>query len=101
MPFKSLDKAKSLITPRTQVMGLRECDPWSHGNLLKLNEATGKIFEANISQRCSKTMPKGPPLKRWDMRMKVDLKKSKDNSRSPSSLKSIKESRQGEGKIEG
>ncbi len=46
-------------------------------------------------------MPKGPPLERWDMCMKVDLKKSKDNSRSPSSLKSIKESWQGEGKIEG
>jgi hypothetical protein len=45
MSFKSLDKAKSLTTPRTQIMGLHESNPCPHGNLVKLNETIGRILE--------------------------------------------------------
>jgi ribosomal protein S26 len=39
-----------------------------------------KFLGSKASQKCSKTMPKNPPIKRWDMCMKVDLKESKDKS---------------------
>jgi hypothetical protein len=38
-----------------------------------------KYLKSKTSQRYFKTMPKGPPMERWDMRMKVNLKESKYN----------------------
>jgi hypothetical protein len=38
-----------------------------------------KSLKLKTSQRCSKTMPEGPIMERWDMRVKINLKESKDN----------------------
>jgi hypothetical protein len=40
-----------------------------------------EFSRSNEYQRCSNTMPNSPPIKRCDILMNVDLKKSKERSK--------------------
>ncbi len=63
MPLKNLDKAKSLATPRTQVMSPCGNNPWPHVNLVKLNEATSIILEVKCIAKMLKNHAKRSPRK--------------------------------------
>jgi hypothetical protein len=60
-----------------------------------------KSSRSKKSWKCSKTMPKGLIVDKWDKRMNVDLKKSKEGSRYAFSKKFINESKQREFELEG
>jgi hypothetical protein len=48
--------------------------------LMELNETTSWIFKVKKISKMFKYHAYGPPIDKWDMCKKVDLKKSKNNS---------------------
>ncbi len=92
MAFEGLAKANSLTTQRTWVMNSRkrlvviwEFSWWSWMKSL------AKSLRSKAFWRRWKAMLEGPLVKRLEMPMKVNLKESKNNFKSPSSWKAIKE----------
>lgn len=101
MFLKGLAEAKSLAMSKTSAM---DFEIWPISTREYTWKSCGKLlvesWKSKKSHKCSKTISKGPPVEWCNDWMKIELKKSKENSKSESSWKYSKEFWQGEDKCE-